>query len=184
MSGETISIASEEVLGKRIGFGSRFFAVILNVVFNVIGGVIFGLLFGAELIRQFASKNEILILIQGFFGSFVGVVIGLFFFTVLNGVLEALYGASLGKLALGIRIGDASGTKAKIWKLLERYAIKNIALIFSIFASILGVKVISQIGGVLGVVVLIGCLAIFGKTKQALHDMLVKTAVYKNRDLK
>ena len=172
------------MLENRIGFGPRFGAVILNVILNIVGGVIFGLLFGAELVRSFGSRNEVLVALQGTLGTLVGIGIGTFIFSIINGLLEAFFGSSLGKLVLRIRVGDASGSKASVIKLIGRYFVKNIAIVFSLIAFFVGVQILSKIGGVLGLVVFLGTFAMFSSSKQALHDMLLKTAVYKTKDLK
>ena len=59
-----------------------------------------------------------------------------------------------------------------------RYAIKNSVVLCWIPYLITGVEAFEWLGELLGLVVLIGFFFTLGKSKQALHDMIAKTAVY------
>ena len=47
---------------------------------------------------------------------------------------------------IGLKIGDANGTKAGIGKLFFRYLLKNIAFVCSLLANLLGIAILTKVG--------------------------------------
>jgi len=179
---------------SRVGFGLRLVASLIDVVLMIIGGLIIGALFGGILGGLLGSSlgplegasGEQISGAQagGAFGMAIGSFLGILVFGPLYALLEAFTGATIGKMLIGIKIGDADGTKAGIGKLLLRYVIKNIAFVSSIVAGIIGIALISKIGGILGIVWFFGCFLALTSARQGLHDMIVQTAVYPRKVLK
>ncbi len=181
-------------VGERVGFGPRFGALLIDIVLVIIGGLIIGTLLGTVLgsiLGRGALGPGPIEGTEGLTGAQAGGVMGFIFgaaigfpvFAFLYFLLEGFIGATIGKMILGLKIGNDDGTKAGVGKLLLRYIIKNIASVLAILAGIVGVTLISRIGSLLGLVVFIGCFLALGSSKQALHDMIVKTAVYPKKSL-
>ncbi len=139
----------------------------------MIGGVIIGTLLGG-ILGAYAGG----VVVGGILGVIGGSIIGIAVFSVLYELIEAFSAASPGKRILKIKIGNADGTAAGLNKLLGRYAIKNIALLFSVLATFMKFGDSSWVAGLLGLAVFVGCFFALGSAKQTLHDLIVKTAVY------
>jgi uncharacterized RDD family membrane protein YckC len=101
------------------------------------------------------------------------------FVGVLYNLIEGVVGYTIGKLIIGIKIGNQDGTPASQSTLMLRYALKNIGSIFSLLSILLIVNALSTIGSILGLIVFIGCFFVLADKRQAFHDMLAKTAVFK-----
>ena len=107
-------------------------------------------------------------------------------FAIVSGLIQLAYwsleifrGQSVGKMALGMKIGNEMGTvPADTGTLAVRYALKNVSGIIGLIASVTGVTVLSWVGGLAGLAIFIGCFFTLGQKRQALHDMIAKTAVY------
>jgi len=104
-------------------------------------------------------------------------------------LIEGLTGASPGKRLLGLAIGTAEGTRGTSGFYLGRAAIKWAAT-FLVDADYLlsplggaGV-VLSALGNVALAVLVLGCFLALGSKRQALHDLIAKSAVYKAKDLR
>lgn len=166
---------------KRIGFGRRFGASILDVLIGSIGGIFFSIVFGASLgaLIGVAVNNSS----AGFLGAFIGFIFGFIIFNVLYGLIEGFFGASIGKMMLGIKIANEDGTTANKSKYFTRYLIKNIILIGTTLGYLTGIEIIKTISNYAGFVVFIGLFFIFGVARQTLHDKIAKTAVFFKKDI-
>ena len=78
-----------------------------------------------------------------------------------------------------IRIKAADGSDAGAGTLLTRAAIKYSHSLLSLLGLLTGIAILSKLGSLAGLVVFVGCFVVLGANRQALHDMLAKTAVYK-----
>ena len=105
-------------------------------------------------------------------------VIFLLYFT-----LEVFIGASLGKLILGYRIGNANRHHATKPLLIKRFIIKNLTIVASILSILINFWLFNVLSGLVGVAFAVSCLVAFGDRRQALHDMMSGTAVYYVEDL-
>jgi len=173
-------------MGERIGFGKRFGALIIDgllgtvgvmiTIFlaSILGGILGALSGGLTSGEGGAAAGGALGVVAGFAGAAILAAIGF----VIYGLIEPFCAASPGKMVLGIKIGKADGARADASTLLLRYAIKNIVFVCAILAAITAVEAFEWIGALLGLAVFIGCFFALGKSKQALHDMIAKTAVY------
>jgi uncharacterized RDD family membrane protein YckC len=165
---------------ERIGFGKRFGALIIDGLVGTVGVVIAAFFLGGVLggLLGGLTGSEGGAAVGGALGAMAGFTITAAIGFVIYGLIEPFYAASLGKMTLGISIGNADGTTADLSRQLLRYAIKNIVFVCATLAAITAVEAFDWIGGVLGFVVFIGCFFALGKSRQALHDMIAKTAVY------
>jgi len=169
---------------NRIGFGQRFLAWLIDGIISVVGGAVIGAMLGGILggaagaaagsggSGGAAGGAQM----GGLLGAMLGAVAGIAVFGTLYGLIEAFTGASPGKMILKIKIGNADGTAASVGTLFLRYVIKNIGLVCSVLALVVAPLIL--LGRLLGFVVFIGCFFVLGEARQALHDMIAKTAVY------
>lgn len=171
-------------IGKRVGFGPRLGAlaidaVLMSVLAFVVGPLVGGFL-GAALFRGAGGAGAAL---GGFAGAFAGIIIGLVVIGNLYYLVEGFTGWTLGKLLLGFRIASADGSPARLPILLARWALKNNATILMLLSVVTGLRVLRMLGGLGSFVIFIGCFFALGAARQALHDTVVKTAVFRRRDL-
>ena len=182
------------LMESRAGFGLRLVASLLDLVLIVVGGILIGSVFGAALGSIFggmlgsfeSSTGQTISGTQagGILGGFLGSLIGISVFGTLYNLLEGLVGATIGKMLLGLKIGDADGTKAGVGKLFFRYLLKNIAFVCSLLAGILGIAILTKVGTVLGLIWFLGCFLVLRRSRQGLHDMIAGTAVYPRKVLR
>jgi uncharacterized RDD family membrane protein YckC len=116
----------------------------------------------------------------GFIG---GMMIGVALIGALYSLIEALTGASPGKMVMKLKIGTEDGRTAPLSTYLTRWAVKYSSQILSVLALITGIGVLSQVGSLAGLVIFVGCFLVLGAKRQAIHDMVAKTAVFKKADL-
>ena len=94
-------------------------------------------------------------------------VVGQSLFLILNGLLLAKHGQTIGKKIVGVKIVD---TQQKSVGLLKLYFLRYLTFSF-----------ISQIPLIGSLINLINILFIFGKEKRCLHDRIAGTVVVKNK---
>jgi len=173
---------------NRIGFGPRLGAYLIDIVLVTIVGWIFSIVFAGLFAGLGAAAGGGMgggegAAVGGIMGMVAGILTGFFLASILYNLLEAIKGYTLGKLMLGLQIGNEDGTKAPIGTLFLRYAIKNIGMILSFLALIPFLIWIGTFSWLASLVVFIGCFFAIGAKKQALHDMIGKTAVFKRTEL-
>jgi len=161
----------------RVGFGRRLFAFILDyIIYTLIFLVALVLSGKINDVVNIASMgtldiNEITEISKSILP--LALIVSLIYYS-----LEAFIGATLGKLTLGIKIGNLNRENATINQLLLRYSIKNINVLLSLIGLIPALSFLNSIGSLLGIIVFIGYFFIFSEKKQALHDKIANTAVY------
>ncbi len=178
---------------KRIGFGLRFGAmlidcVIIMVLAVVFGGMLGGLLgLGAGAALGTGSETEGAAAAGAAAGAVLGALggfaIGVALFGFLYSLIEGLTGASPGKRILKLKVGTADGHKAEIATYLTRWAVKYSGTLLGVLSVVLAAPVIGTLGTLANLVVFVGCFLVLGANRQAIHDMLAKTAVFKTADL-
>ncbi|HWZ29477.1 MAG TPA: RDD family protein, partial [Gemmatimonadales bacterium] len=119
----------------------------------------------------------------GVFGAIAGMIIAAAVVGTIYFLIEGFTGWTLGKLLLGIQVGNQDGTRASMGQLLARYALKNCNYILKILAVATGVRILATLGSLGALAILIGCFFVLGSSKQAFHDMIAKTAVYPRAQL-
>ncbi len=173
-------------LDFRVGFGKRFLAWFIDIV--IFSGILFTVIVSTgiyDLYVEFFSTmmesggasvdpNLMADFEQvGYQITMYSTVIGLLYFS-----LEVIYGATIGKMLMGLRIAHADRTWGSIQKLMIRSAIKNISFVFNVLFLATSAAIISTFGTILGFVAFIGCFVVLSEKKQALHDLIAGTAVY------
>ncbi len=168
---------------KRVGFALRLGAFSIDVVFVLILSFAavpaMGALLGPGFVPQDASLAASLTMARG-------AVIGAVYF-----LIEGLTGASIGKMILKLKVGRPDGQPGSVGLFLLRWAIKNVGNLVAIVGAALALAALGPglpifligVGNVLGLIVILGCFLALRQSKQALHDVLARTAVYRRDDL-
>ncbi len=177
---------------KRVGFGPRLIAalidaVIVMVLAFVFGGMIGGLL-GLGVGAALGSGGEAPGAVAGgsagaLVGALGGFAIGIVVFGFLYSLIEGLTGASPGKMVLKLKVGTDDGRNAEVSVYLTRWAVKYSGQLLRFLALITGISVISTLGSLASLVIFVGCFMVLGANRQAIHDMAARTAVFNNADL-
>nr|CBL87430.1 hypothetical protein S18_848_0017 [uncultured Flavobacteriia bacterium] len=131
-----------------------------------------------ELLALYAPMEELLVE-----AGMVHGVQGLLAATALLGIgyplIEGVTGASPGKWVLGLRIGHASGTAGDTALYAKRFAIKFIRPLLGALAGATGLGMLGWLAGPAGLVISLGTLLLLAPHRQALHDKLAVTAVFR-----
>jgi uncharacterized RDD family membrane protein YckC len=96
---------------------------------------------------------------------------------------EGLFGRSLGKLLLGLRIADVDAKKASVGRLLGRVALKQLSAVLMVAAILTNWQLLTKVAQVPAWLMFIGCFFVFAPHRRALHDLAAGTAVYRNTDV-
>lgn len=163
---------------ERVGFGKRLGSSLLDFIISLLPGIILGIYAGATiaafLLDFFYDEAQLETIQAGFSGEIAASIIGLVaslagiaFTSIFFYVLEGFTGQTPGKMILGITVANMNGEKATIDKLLLRAFI----------------KITGSFVGIIGFIIFVGCFLVLGEKKQALHDIICKTAVYKKSDI-
>ena len=175
-------------MGEPIGFGKRLGAYVIDwvailLVGNMAGAMLGGVLgLGVGAAVGTAAGNPAGTAaggaLGGFFGALAGAVAGVYLLSIAFAIWEAITGAALGKLILGIRIKAADGSPASPGMLVGRAAIKRSGALIGLLAIVSQSSALQGLGTLASIAILIGCFFVLGQSRQAIHDMIVKTAVY------
>lgn len=103
--------------------------------------------------------------------------------SVLYFLLELFTGASLGKHILKIVIAHPERTAGDFNIFALRWAIKYSPSLAFLLSALTGNLIIAGIGLLLTIIFIIGCFVALGEKKQALHDIIAKTAIYNKGDV-
>ena len=103
--------------------------------------------------------------------------------SVVYPLVEGLTGASPGKWTLGLRVGREDGASGDVVLYLKRFVVKFIRPVMMALSAATGIGVLAWLSGPAGTVMAFGTLLLLASHKQALHDKLAGTAVYRKMDL-
>lgn len=177
-------------MNERIGFGQRLLAALIDgIVISVVGGILGSVLGGmlgvgvggaaAASGAEGADAAAAGAALGGLMGAVAGAMIGSGILSIGWIVWEGLTGQALGKKLLKIRIKAADGSVAGPDKLFTRAAVKYSSSLLTLISAVTGIGFINTLGSLAFLVVIIGCFFVLGQNRQAFHDMLAKTAVFK-----
>ncbi len=166
---------------ERVGFGPRLGAFLIDSVVCVVAVIVLALVAGLVAAVGLGARNAA----EGqIVGSIAGGIVGSLT-VILYWLWEGITGAAAGKLALGLVIANENGTPAPTGVLFKRYWFKT--GIASVLLPILAVVTKSEIyevtGSLWALAVVIGCFVVLGEKRQAFHDMIAHTAVYRKADI-
>lgn len=171
---------------KRVGFGARLTAFLIDGLAIVVVGVVAGGLTGAVIGSgaDAAGGDETAAAFARALGVLGGAVAGVYLVAVLYGLIEAFTGASPGKMALKLKIGYQDGRPAPVRTYLTRWAVKNGGVILWAAGVLTGSGPVAMLGWLVSLAVFLGCLLVLGDRRQAIHDMAATTAVFRRADLR
>jgi uncharacterized RDD family membrane protein YckC len=86
-------------------------------------------------------------------------------------------------MAFKLKIGLEDGRQAPVSTYVARWAVKNSGILLSAIALAPGLHLLGTIGVLAWLVIFIGCFLVLGDKRQALHDLAVRTAVFRKADL-
>lgn len=174
---------------KRIGFGPRFWAYLIDCIIITGLSYIIASLTG-DWFERFVDFSKIteeqlnaVSSNQMIYTFSILLPAAVIFVSFVYNLLEGFTGYTLGKLLLGLQVGNQDGTPAEISTTMLRFALKNISSIIGLFGAVTLIKAINNAGSILGLVIIVGCFIVLGDKKQSIHDMLAKTAVFKKNEL-
>jgi len=188
----------EQITSERIGFWLRAGAYLIDIVFVFLFGYVLTLFVGDFFLdlffgNQIADMNEQMNEIQHlspksnqFINPFMSIVkswmsisAGAAFAGLILVVLEGIFGQSVGKFILGIKVTDLDGGNLPSQKLWLRSGLKYGNNIIALIGSVSGLMAISVLGSFWGMAIFVGFFLTFMDNKQTIHDMIAKTVVSK-----
>lgn len=187
LKSQNISLISGSTFDLRQKFGKRLLATIIDyaivlglvMIIYYISGFFKSYMAFAENLQEYQTDTQMIIQLQKEFfkanmSSFIfGQVVWVAYYS-----LEVFISASLGKLILGLRIGNDDSSRSSVATLLTRFLIKSSGNILFLFFFITGNFLIYIIGFLSTLVLFIGYFFILGQKRQGLHDQISKTAIF------
>lgn len=169
-------------LGYRVGFGRRLGAYFIDFLFTIIIYAIAMTVTGAidEIMKIediFNNINKYMVVVQD--ATLLGVLFSLLYYST-----EIFFSASPGKMILGIRIGQENRHIASISNLVIRYLLKHSSAILSALSLIVLLPILSSLSSILQLLIVVCFFFTLSVKRQALHDILSKTAVYYKENIK
>ena len=154
-----------EKVGEKVGFGPRFLALLFDAVLVFVGLWILGLIFGVGMWSMGGDFSFVLILMA---------IIPLAYTST-----EIFSAATPGKQFMKLKIKSEDGTEASQSVLQKRWAIKFSASLLRLVALVTTISLFGTLGHLAALVIFVGCFFVLSPDKQALHDKLAKTAVFR-----
>jgi len=164
---------------ERVGFGARLGASIIDFIIICVVMLVVGLLTGASLLGGLMGAGSSPDMADNMAVGLGGAMLVMWLIALAYSSLEIWRAATPGKMILGLRIKSEDGSAAATNVLTTRWALKNGSSILTMLAGLLGLAVLSTVGTVWGLIVLLGFLLTLGAARQALHDKIAKSAVYR-----
>ena len=161
------------------GFWERFGAAFIDGILLFIVGQLVMVAFGINFMdmMQGAAKGEDPTELFGskyYMASIVSLVINWYYFAQQE---SSEHKATLGKRALGLVVTDLEGARLSFQQATIRFAMKQIISFVSLIGSLIAMP---EMVSLLSLLALVGYLIQpFTKKKQAFHDIVAKTLVYK-----
>ena len=170
------------MFSNRIGFGPRLGAALLDIVFIILMLVPISLLgLGAGLATALGLEEAVgneeaeVLAIIGMGAGAIAMALILGVVALAYTLIEALTGASPGKRVMGLQVAREDGSQGDVQLYLLRWALKNSGSLLQF--------VLPLISSLVSLVFFFGCFAALGEKRQALHDIIAKTAVHKKSDI-
>lgn len=185
---------------RRVGFGPRLGAWLLDqvglwitttiIVFIVQAIQLPQTAFMAESVKELLTQLKAMGLPRELLKDMMPYIVPMLYAGLLSPVLywliEALTGASPGKRILKLRIGREDGAPAESSVIMMRTIIKMsdriLKLIVLIPVSDIIARGVNSASSLVELVLIIGCLIVLSAKKQALHDMIARTAIFRTNE--
>ena len=158
---------------ERKGFGPRLLAVLIDIVImlailcpvSLIAGTGMSFSYGSPAGPPTGAAR---------FGAILGALLGLAYAST-----EIFLAGTPGKLILKLAIGSETGAvPAPQDQLIRRWVVKWSPSLLNLLYGLTTWSVFSWLGGLAALVILVGFFFCLGTNRQALHDVLAKTAVF------
>ncbi|MFN8612663.1 MAG: RDD family protein [Vulcanimicrobiota bacterium] len=180
---------------QRAGFGPRLVALVIDVFLLGAISVLFGLMAGSvssviahSFFHMDAASTDprTAILASGLMGVGIFLLVTALVATFLSlpyNLMEAFFGWTPGKLAMGLRVKNEDGNNPGLGQVFARWLIKHNAILVALLTFV-GLAPAAFVAPLLQALVFGGCFLALGASRQALHDQLTHTAVYEVAELK
>jgi uncharacterized RDD family membrane protein YckC len=189
---QVLNLTTEGEFSGRKGFGVRLGARLLDYL--IFSGVILvisastGIMtdfveFYTKMFQNLSDSQYIQQISLAFNAKHRMTFIGFNILTLLYYSLEIFGATSLGRMILGLKIGDNDGKKAGISNLTIRYLLKQLPEILSILILLTNIAFLSYISLIITLALFVGCFFVLAEKKQSFHDLLAGTAVYNSNDI-
>jgi len=178
---------AENGVEKRVGFGARLAAALIDIV--IVASVGFGVgatlggILGGGLGRVLDGPSGDAAAAGTAAGAVLGAIAAFGGFVFLYSLIEAFTGASPGKMVLGLKVGTADGRRGWAALYVKRWAIKYSGTLLGLLGAVPGLHVLGLLAPPAGLAVSIGCFLVLGDKRQSLHDLGAATAVFRKTDL-
>lgn len=175
---------------ERIGFGPRLVASLIDMILSFIVGSILALnnvfsfidlsnstYFNSQDFKDIETSLEMIgsdISLGNVQVWVLGYVVGIILYSLIEGVT----GASPGKRFQKIIIANEDGSEGDVTMFMSRWAIKNITNLMSLLIIVTGAISLQWISSLFAWVIFLGFFLVLASHHQALHDKIVKTAVF------
>jgi uncharacterized RDD family membrane protein YckC len=143
---------------ERQTFGIRLQAALVDLGILVVAWAILAVVFGTTGV---AGRLIFGLAVLGYFAT------------------EIVKAQSPGKMVMKLKIAKEDGSPADQNVLFTRYALKMAANIVSLLSVLTAMALLNFLAGLIFLVLLVGCFMAMGDARQALHDTIAKTAVFK-----
>ncbi|MBS2039783.1 RDD family protein [bacterium] len=180
---------------QRAGFGPRLVALVIDVFLLGAISVVFGLMAGSlssvvahRFFHMDATSTDpgTALLASGLMGIGIFLLVTALMATFLSlpyNLMEAFFGWTPGKLAMGLRVMNEDGSHPAIGQVFMRWLIKHNAILIALLTFV-GLAPAAFVAPLLQALVFGGCFLALGASRQALHDQMTHTAVYEVAELK
>lgn len=170
----------EDIYYRRVGFGYRFGAWIIDIVILMVIGYALKIILGIQdpTPEDFVGLQMGEIMLLSMKNSLISTIIGMIYMS-----MEIFLRKTPGKMALGLIIADEGMATPPMNALIIRNLFKQASSIMFVLAILLESATFIWAGFALAIIYLIGCFFTLGEKRMAFHDMLAKTAVYKEKEL-
>ena len=186
---------SEELMGpERVGALPRLAAAILDYVLSTLLTMVVAWkgwgwqalvknVQGLEELMSLYEPVEEALVEAGLSGGVMGLLGATALMSVVYPLVEGLTGASPGKWILGLRVGRQDVASGDVALYLKRFVVKFIRPVMMALSAATGMGMLAWLSGPAGTVMAAGTLLLLASHKQALHDKLAGTAVYRRMEL-
>ena len=167
----------------RVGFYLRVAASIIDFMFKAF--ILTIVIYATGMYKQFIGLTFADMMDPEFVNHYIRIFVPLsFVIYIIYNSMDVFFAGTPGKHILGIIIADEKMKYASYSKLLYRFLLKNLDLVFQFIYILTWLQVFSTISSIFSFIILFAFLFTLGENKQALYDSIAKTAVYYKRELK
>jgi uncharacterized RDD family membrane protein YckC len=167
---------------NRVGFGPRLLALLIDFagmwVLTILFYIVVPQIVQPFVDYQMAQVGEESLSRVSFDITPVIVFINLLIFTrLIFFSSEIVFGTSLGKYLLKLKITNRLGEKPSMGQLTARFAIKHIYPLLNLFSLVLFIDFVGTLALIFGAIVYFGCFFVLGDNKLSLQDVISGTMV-------